>query len=256
MLPDYPSKNKDLTYWNILWTMAKFSVTEPILIQASLIILASSACFSNFWVTLTFLLGGPPYHYSTLVIGLFGLIGMVGVTLGPFVGRGIDNLVPWYASLFAIFTITLFQSIQTGAGDINVAAVVIATIGLDVFSQMIQVSLTTAVFGISQSARARLNAVMILSIFIGQVIGTSVGTQVFVKFGWRAAAGLNMALYGFQLFVLLLRGPHCKQYTWFGYEGGVEPRKSVVNERKRLEAEEMLESSLPSDKESNNRQEG
>ena len=65
MLPDYPSLNKDLTYWNILWTMAKFAVTEPILIQACLINLASSACFSNFWVTLTFLLGGPPYHYST-----------------------------------------------------------------------------------------------------------------------------------------------------------------------------------------------
>ena len=65
MLPDYPSKNKDLTYWNILWTMAKLSITEPILIQASLINLASSACFGNFWVTLTFLLGGPPYHYST-----------------------------------------------------------------------------------------------------------------------------------------------------------------------------------------------
>ena len=65
LLPDYPSKNKDLTYWNILWTMAKFSVTEPILIQACLINLALSACFSNFWVTLTFLLGGPPYHYST-----------------------------------------------------------------------------------------------------------------------------------------------------------------------------------------------
>ena len=85
--------------------------------------------------------------YSRLVIGLFGLVGMVGVTLGPFVGRGIDNLVPWYASLFAILMIALFQSIQTGAGDINVAAVVIATIGLDVFSQMIQVSLTTAIFG-------------------------------------------------------------------------------------------------------------
>jgi predicted MFS family arabinose efflux permease len=65
ILPDYPSKNKDLTYWNILWTMVKFSVTEPILIQASLVNLASSACFSNFWVTLTFLLDGPPYHYST-----------------------------------------------------------------------------------------------------------------------------------------------------------------------------------------------
>ena len=65
VLPDYTSKNKDLTYWNILWTMAKFSVTEPILIQGSLINFASSACLSNFWVTLTFLLDGPPYHYST-----------------------------------------------------------------------------------------------------------------------------------------------------------------------------------------------
>ena len=85
--------------------------------------------------------------FSRLVIGLFGLVGMGGVTLGPFVGRGIDRLVPWYATLFAILMIILFQSVQTGAGDINVVAVVIATIGLDVFRQMIQVSLTTAVFG-------------------------------------------------------------------------------------------------------------
>ena len=77
-------------------------------------------------------------------------------------------------------------------------------------------------------------------------MGTSVGTLVFVKFGWRAAAVLNLAFNGFQFFVLLLRGPHCKQYTWFGYEGGLEPRKSVVDERKRLEAaEKTSESSLP-----------
>ena len=85
--------------------------------------------------------------YSRLVIGLFGLIGMAGVILGPFVGRGIDNLVPWYATLFAILMITLFQSVQTGAGDINIAAVVIATIGIDAFRQIIQVSVTTALFG-------------------------------------------------------------------------------------------------------------
>jgi predicted secreted protein len=72
---------------------------------------------------------------------------MAGVILGPFVGRGIDNLVPWYVSLFAILMITIFQSVQTGAGDINVAAVVIATIGIDAFRQIIQVSVTTAVFG-------------------------------------------------------------------------------------------------------------
>ena len=79
-------------------------------------------------------------------------------------------------------------------------------------------------------------------------MGTSVGAQVFVKFGWRPAAALSMGLYGFQLVIMLLRGPHCKQYTWFGYEGGLEARKSVVDERKRLEAERALESSAVDEK--------
>ncbi|KAG6879825.1 hypothetical protein C0992_011108 [Termitomyces sp. T32_za158] len=125
------------------------------------------------------------------------------------------------------------MAIQTGAGGINIGAVIIATFGLDVFRQMLQVSLSTAVFGISVSARARLNAIMILSIFIGQVLGTSVGTKVFVMYGWRAGAALNMGWYGWQLFILLLRGPHCNRFTWFGYEGGLETRKSVVEARAR-----------------------
>ena len=28
MLPDYPSKNKHLTFWHILWTMGKLAITE------------------------------------------------------------------------------------------------------------------------------------------------------------------------------------------------------------------------------------
>jgi len=66
-------------------------------------------------------------------------------------------------------------------------------------------------------------------------MGTSVGSHVFLKYGWRAAAALNMALITFELVVLLVRGPHCSRYTWFGYEGGIEPRKSVI-ERKRLQS--------------------
>jgi predicted MFS family arabinose efflux permease len=80
-LPDYPAKNKGMTYFGILYTMAKYAVTEPLLIQANILSLASSACLTNFWVclsflcfflhlklsqvTLTFLLGGPLYNYNT-----------------------------------------------------------------------------------------------------------------------------------------------------------------------------------------------
>lgn len=50
IIPDYPAKNQGLTYFNILTSMAKYAMTEPTLIQAAIVIIASSACFSNFWV--------------------------------------------------------------------------------------------------------------------------------------------------------------------------------------------------------------
>ncbi|KAI9436533.1 MFS superfamily [Lactarius psammicola] len=199
-LPDYPAKNQNLTYVEIIWTMARLAVTEPKLIQASLICMAASACFTCYWVTLTFLLGGPPYHYSTLVIGLFGLVGMSGVSMTPFVGRFIDRLVPWYATLFSTLVLLEMQGTYFGAAGINVAAIVIATIGLDIGQQMQQVSLTTS----------------------------SVGTKVFISHGWHASAGLMLGWTVWQLVVLLARGPHCNRYTWFGYEGGIEWQKSLV----------------------------
>ncbi|CCL99565.1 uncharacterized protein FIBRA_01583 [Fibroporia radiculosa] len=226
VLPDYPAKNKGATYFGILFSMAKFAVTEPVLIQAYLINLPSSACFTNFWVTLTFLLGDAPYHYSTLVIGLFGLVGIFGVAMAPFVGRLIDGLIPWFATVTAIMALLVFQAIAVGADGVNIAAVVIVCFGLDVFRQMAQVSLTTRVFSLDPNARARLNAVLLLSLFMGQVMGTSVGSQVFTKYGWRPAAALSVAWTGFMLFMILLRGPHVPRYTWLGYKGGIEVRKS------------------------------
>ncbi|OSX57123.1 hypothetical protein POSPLADRAFT_1067899 [Postia placenta MAD-698-R-SB12] len=233
MLPDYPAKNKGATYFGILYSMGKFAVTEPMLIQAYLINMPSSACFSNFWVTLTFLLGGPPYGYSTLAIGLFGLVGMFGVAMAPLVGRTIDGLVPWFASVVATLALLVFQAIAVGADGVNIGAIVVVCFGIDVFRQMVQVSLTTSVFGLDPTARARLNAVLLLSLFIGQVMGTSVGTLVFTKYGWRPAAALSLAWTGFMLFMILLRGPHVSRYTWFGYSGGIEIRKSKLNTRER-----------------------
>lgn len=51
-------------------------------------------------------------------------------------------------------------------------------------------------------------------------MGTSVGTRVFTEYGWRAGAALSMGWTGWQLFILLIRGPNCAQYTWIGWEGG------------------------------------
>lgn len=51
LLPDYPQRNNDISYFGIIWSMAKFLVTEPLLVQAVLVNIASMATFTNFWVS-------------------------------------------------------------------------------------------------------------------------------------------------------------------------------------------------------------
>ena len=184
-----------------------------------------------------------------LDIGLFGLVGMVGVSMAPVIGRVVDGLVPWCATVIATFGSLIFYSIQTGAGGINIGAVIVACFGIDVFRQTQQVSLTHAVFGLDANARSRLNAVLIISvrrdavhcpltfsysflavqIFIGQIMGTAVGTSVFNNHGWRPAAALSVGWQGFCMLILFMRGPHVPRYTWFGYKGGFEIRKRKMS---------------------------
>lgn len=60
-------------------------------------------------------------------------------------------------------------------------------------------------------------------------MGTAAGSRIFLQFGWRAAAAFALGLYGFQIVLLLVRGPHCRRYTWVGYEGGLGARKTVLS---------------------------
>ncbi|OAX30910.1 MFS general substrate transporter [Rhizopogon vinicolor AM-OR11-026] len=87
LLPDYPVNNRDISYLGIFRSMAKFIVSEPLVGQILITNWGGAACYTNWWVTLTFLLGGPPYYYSTLIIGLFGLVGMLGVMVVPFCSK-------------------------------------------------------------------------------------------------------------------------------------------------------------------------
>ena len=70
-----------------------------------------------------------------------------------------------------------------------------------------------------------LHSLVPLQIFLGQVIGSAVGSEIFLKHGWRANGALMTAFCVFQLAVLLMRGPHVPRYAWFGYAGGLEWRR-------------------------------
>lgn len=238
ILPDWPSKvellaatqrnnpdKRPLTYFTILSSMAKLAVTEPALIQGCIIGLVNQMVFSGFWVTLTFLLADAPYHYSTLKIGIFGLVGILGVITAPLVGRLIDNLVLWVGIFVSACALMLSQVLMVGAAGINIGAVIVACFALDVGLQMQQVSATTKIYQIDPALRARLNAVYMISAFIGQVVGSAVASHIFLRNGWRAAYGASVGFVGIVFLALFVRGPHAARHTWFGWEGGAKLTK-------------------------------
>ena len=86
-MPDYPSTNPDMglvrKYPGLLFDILRMPFKYPVLVQACLIGFFTSSIFTSYWTTLTFLLAGSPYHYSSLLIGLFALIGIGSMTWGP-----------------------------------------------------------------------------------------------------------------------------------------------------------------------------
>ncbi|KAJ7056815.1 MFS DHA1 protein [Mycena amicta] len=248
--PDMPIKNPDLSYFRVFVSMAKFAMTEPALVQGCLILFFSSSIFSGFWVTMTFLLAGEPYQhsftyllhrYSTLVIGLFGLVGMVGVAMSPITGRLIDGFVPWFAILVGIVLVILSQLIETfgavGNGASGVGAVVVAIILLDLGAQATQVATTTVYIQvrspIAPEARARLNSLLVVSIFLGQVMGTA--------HGYRFSSGIRVVFAGAELLFLVMRGPHVSRWSWVGWEGGARLRKKQPQQETSGGGREKLE---------------
>jgi hypothetical protein len=58
-----------------------------------------------------------------LQIGCFALIGIIGVAAAPFVGKAIDQLIPWTGVLLGISIILISQVIYTASAGLSVISV-------------------------------------------------------------------------------------------------------------------------------------
>lgn len=83
---------------------------------------------------------------SRLYIGLFGLIGILGIFSGPLAGRFIERLGAWFSVLVATLCLLVLQSIEMAAGGISIVVVIVVCFGIDALRQTQTVSLQTIVF--------------------------------------------------------------------------------------------------------------
>jgi predicted MFS family arabinose efflux permease len=211
-MPDYPSKNPGgLNYLAMLWSIGYMLFTEPLLAQACLISFSISAVFTSYWTTLSFLLSSPPYSYSSVDIGLFGLIGIVVISLGPVYSiLIIDKMVPLLSTLLGLLVEIIGVAVGTFIGDFTIAGPIIQAITIDTGNQFAQIANRASIYTIQPNARNRVNTAYMLSAFIGQLTGTAVGNRLYAEGGWRYSGACSSKFF------------HCTGARWLGWRADLE----------------------------------
>ncbi|OKL56412.1 hypothetical protein UA08_08058 [Talaromyces atroroseus] len=229
-MPDYPQTNKHISYFRILYSIPELLLKNPILVQASLIGFLISSTFTSFWTTLTFLLSADPYNYSTVIIGLFALAGMVPMLFGPFfANKFTDRFQTHISVLIGTLVCLLGIAIGTYTGKLTIAGPIIQAVLFDFGQQIAQVANRTAIYGVAPKAANRVNTAYMLCAFCGQLMGTAVGNKLYARGGWVLSGSASVGFMGGAILVLLMRGP--RETRWLGWRGGLHLRRAKQQEQ-------------------------
>jgi predicted MFS family arabinose efflux permease len=248
-MPDYPSTNPDMgliqKYPSLLFDILRMPFKYPVLVQACLIGFFTASIFTSYWTTLTFLLAGSPYHYSSLVIGLFALVGIGSMTWGPIFARTVmEKHEPLFSILIGETICLAGVIIGTYTGLHAVAGPIIQAACIDIGLQTSQIANRIAIFGVEPKGRNRVNTAYMVSVFSGQLMGTAVGNHLYAQGGWVWSGSASVGFVCAALVVCFSRGPH--EQGWVGWAGGCKMQKpKVVKQAQKDEEKGVMDDQAP-----------
>lgn len=158
------------------------------------------AAFTAFWTVLAFRLQAPPFGLGADVAGLFGIIGAAGIFAAPLAGRFAAARGPTPVVVMGA-VLTLVSWLVFGAWT-SMAGLIVGVVLLDFATQSALVSNQHIVFSLRPEARARLNTVLMGTMFLGGALGSAAGTAAWKAGDWNAVVLLGLA---FAVIVTLLQ---------------------------------------------------
>ncbi|MCT8089674.1 MFS transporter [Acinetobacter sp. C_4_1] len=189
-----------LTVGSIYRSLFVLARSNPHLIRRACAGALGFGILSMVFTSMTFVLGNAPYDFDDFEIGLFGLLGVIGIYSsswsGKTVGQGKENLVAKLCIFLMLFScIPLFFAQQ----NIWVYAlgVLMSYFGLTAFHVLNQ----NLVYRIDLKARSRINAVYMTIYFSGAALGSLGAVYAWEHFGWMGCVALGL---GFSIGILLI----------------------------------------------------
>jgi predicted MFS family arabinose efflux permease len=183
-----------------LWGLMR---QEPVLRECSLFGAMGFGAFSAFWVTLSFFLQTPPYHFGSTAAGLFGLVGVVGAGAASVVGRLADRIrartITGVVIVCALASFIVFWLLGPWLWGL-----VVGVILLDLGTQGIHISNQARIYDLQPQARSRLNTVYMVSYFVGGSLGSLLGASGWSVAGWNGVCfvGVLMLASALTIFVI------------------------------------------------------
>lgn len=186
VLPEIPRKNKLESYkgliCSVFTTFKRHKSLVRILLHSGLIF---GLLFNIFWTSLTFLLSGSPFNYSTFQIGLVSLAGLVAAVVGLGLGKLQDNGLSVPA--LGVFVIISIISMLCGLifSDSIIAIVAIAAV-FSIAVQGVSVLSQARLFALSDDERSRLNTVFVVNNFLFGAVGSALASFLWSVGGWSS----------------------------------------------------------------------
>jgi len=193
-----------LSYGQLLRSLGELLKEQPRLGEASVTQALLFGSFNAFWTTLIFLLESPPYHYGSQAAGLFGLVGVVGASAAPVVGRLSDRKSPRLAVGLAIMIILSSWLVLWRFGY-QLWGLIVGVTLLDLGLQAGHVSNQSLIFSLLPNARSRLNTVYGVTNFIGAALGSLIAALSWGMWQWNGVCLLGLSL-SVLAFIIYLKG--------------------------------------------------
>ena len=179
----------------ILRSLGHVFLSQPTLRRHTLVGALGMASFSAFWSMLSFHLADD--GYGSAVAGMFGILGVVGVAAGPVAARLAVRTAPTRINIVGLGAVA-FAFLVFLLGAHSLVVIGLGVVLLDAGVQSSHLANQTAIYGLSSELRSRLNALYMVSYFLGGTVGTLGASIAWSLYGWPAvcALGATFAILG------------------------------------------------------------
>ena len=149
--------------------------------------------FNAVWATLAFHLAGGPFHYSAGFIGLFGFVGLAGISMANVAGRRADqNKSRQTTVVAAALLVASFVILWLGGG--NIVAIAVGIIVLDMGVQGLQVTNQALIYALDPTKRSRINSAYMVCFFAGASLGSLGAGLAYAHWGWSGTCAYGLVL--------------------------------------------------------------